>query len=107
MPSPASPASPIASRCGAAARRAAPSAPTAPTGTRRGARARRCGRGTSARPWMTEPVAAVPAVPDDDPDGMAPAPRWGLGDAALAFVAGILGTLVTTALYVGVSGNDV
>ena len=60
---------------------------------------------------MSEPVTAVPALPDDPdgPDGQAPslAPRWGLGDAALAFLAGILGTLVTTALYVGVSGNDV
>jgi membrane protease YdiL (CAAX protease family) len=31
-------------------------------------------------------------------------PRWGIGDAILAFVVGILGTLVTTAVYVGFGG---
>jgi membrane protease YdiL (CAAX protease family) len=34
------------------------------------------------------------------------APRWGLGDAALAFVAGIAGTVVMSGLYLAVSGNS-
>ena len=33
-------------------------------------------------------------------------PRWGLGDALLAFVAGIVGTFVLTALYLVVTGES-
>ena len=43
---------------------------------------------------MTEPVQA-PVTP-----------RWGLGDAALAFVAGLLASVVTTTLYLIVSGVE-
>jgi membrane protease YdiL (CAAX protease family) len=32
-------------------------------------------------------------------------PRWGLGDAGLAFLFGMLGTIVTTAVYVGFTGD--
>ena len=42
---------------------------------------------------MTEPAVAAPS-------------RWGLGDALLAFIAGILGTLVSTALYIIVTGEN-
>lgn len=44
------------------------------------------------------------AVPGDEP--AAPPPRWGLGDAAFAFVAGLVGTIVTTSLYVLVRGDS-
>jgi membrane protease YdiL (CAAX protease family) len=49
----------------------------------------------------------VPDVPDAQDASVAVAePRWGLGDAALAFAAGIAGTLATTGIYVAVSGNS-
>lgn len=39
-----------------------------------------------------------------EPEG-APRPRWGLGDAGLAFLAGLLGTVLTTTVYVGFTGE--
>ena len=51
---------------------------------------------------MTEPAPAVPTPLEPEPS----APRWGLGDALLAFVAGIVGTIVMTGLYVVVSGES-
>jgi membrane protease YdiL (CAAX protease family) len=32
-------------------------------------------------------------------------PRWGLGDAVLAFMAGLLGTFITVAIFVGFGGE--
>jgi membrane protease YdiL (CAAX protease family) len=48
------------------------------------------------------------AAPPDDPAerSLEAEPRWGLGDAALAFVAGIVGTVVMTALYLALSDSD-
>jgi membrane protease YdiL (CAAX protease family) len=50
---------------------------------------------------MTELQGPTDTV-DPQPEG----PRWGLGDAALAFAAGIVGTIVMTALYLAVSGGN-
>ena len=43
----------------------------------------------------------LPGVAPDEgpPSSDAPQPRWGLGDAAIAFAAGLLGTVVTTNGY--------
>lgn len=49
---------------------------------------------------MTDP--AVPAAATEAPSP----PRWGLGDAALAFLAGLVVSVVTTSLYVLVTGVD-
>ena len=51
---------------------------------------------------MTEPTAAAPAAPEPGVE----APRWGMGDALLAFVAGIVGTLVMTGIYLAVTGES-
>ncbi|MDQ1372741.1 MAG: protease family protein [Actinomycetota bacterium] len=51
---------------------------------------------------MTDPPGPAP---DEGPAPVV-APRWGLGDAALAFAAGLLGTVVTTTLYVVVTGRQ-
>jgi uncharacterized protein len=57
---------------------------------------------------MTEPAEAEP----DQPRGAEPdqrsevGPRWGLGDAALAFAAGLIGTIFTTSVYLIVSGVE-
>jgi membrane protease YdiL (CAAX protease family) len=50
---------------------------------------------------MTDP----PGVGPDEGPPPSVAPRWGLGDAAVAFAAGLLGTVVTTNLYLAVSPN--
>ena len=49
---------------------------------------------------MTEPIEAGPE------QDVAPTPRWGLGDAGIAFAAGLLGTLLTTGFYVAVTGRE-
>ena len=51
---------------------------------------------------MTEPTSAAPAAPEPGIE----APRWGMGDALLAFVAGIVGTLVMSGVYLVVSGES-
>ena len=57
---------------------------------------------------MTDPAAepvesADPADPAEPP---APPPRWGLADAALAFLVGMLFAIVVDGIYILVSGSE-
>lgn len=51
---------------------------------------------------MTEPAPAAPSAPEPGVE----APRWGLGDALLAFMAGMVGTVVMTGVYLVASGES-
>ena len=54
---------------------------------------------------MTEPAAE----PVESPEPAEPAarhPRWGLGDAALAFLFGMLFAIVVDGLYIAISGEE-
>lgn len=50
------------------------------------------------RPVVGEPAARPGPAPDQ--------PRWGIGDAAAGFLAGLFLSIVCISVWVGVSGND-
>ena len=53
---------------------------------------------------MSDP-AAEPVEPPEPPEA-AVAPRWGLGDAALAFLVGMVAAVFVDGLYVAVAGTE-